>query len=72
MRSSINQSIRVGISLRAGPVGRPKADIQPDMRVNTRQSAPFEVGLIISIISLHTSLVEKYVKIHKIDLCYLL
>ena len=31
----------------------------------------FEVGLIF-IISLHKFLVEKYVKIHKIDQCYLL
>ena len=68
MRSSINPSIRPGISLRAGLVGPPKADTQPDTRVDTRQSAPFEVGLIFNI-SFHKFLVQKYVKIHKIDQC---
>ena len=52
-------------------MGHPKADTWPDMKVHTRQSAPFEVGLIF-IISLHKFLVEKYVKIYKIDQCYLL
>ena len=44
------------------------------MRVDTRQSSPFEVDLIFIIIyvSLHKFLVEKYVKIHKINQCYLL
>ena len=51
--------------------GRPKADTQPDTKVDTRQSAPFEVGLIF-IISLHKFLVERYVKLHKIDQCHLL
>ena len=48
-----------------------KADTWPDTRVDTRQSDPFEVGLIF-LISLHKYLVEKYVKIHKIYRCYLL
>ena len=42
-------------------MGRPMADTQSDTRVDTRQSAPFSVGLIF-IISLHKFLVEKYVK----------
>ena len=42
-----------------------------DTRVDTRQSAAFKVGLIF-IISLHKCLVEKYVKIYKIDQCHLL
>ena len=57
MRLSINPHIR--------------PDTWPDMRVNTRQSAPFKVDLVF-IMSLHTFLVEKYVKIHKISRCYLL
>ena len=62
MRSSINPSIRLGISLMAGPVG-------PDMRVDTRQSAPFEVDLIF-IISLHKFRGKKFVKIHKNYQCF--
>ena len=49
------------------PEGRARRLIPSlDTRNDTRQSAPFEVGLIF-IISLHKFLVGKYVKIHKID-----
>ena len=40
----------------------------PDTQVDTRQSAPFSVGLIF-IIFLHKFLGDKYVKIHEIDQC---
>ena len=47
-----------------------QAGYQPATRVDTIQSGPFKVGLIL-IISLHKYLVEKYVIMHKIDRCYL-
>ena len=70
MRSSINLSIRLGINLGIRLGINLKADTWPDTRVDT-PCAPFEVGYIF-IISLHKFLVEKYVKIHKIERCYLL
>ena len=63
MRLSFNPHIRPGISLRARP--SPQADTQPDTRVDTRQSAPFEVGLISSI-SLHKFLVKNILKYTKL------
>ena len=60
--SSINPSIRLGISLRTGPIGGLKADTQPYTRVDTQQSASFEVGHIF-IISLHTFIAEQYTKV---------
>ena len=57
----MNWSIRLGISLRAGPIGPPEIlrgmirDRVPPL------SAPFE------ILALHKFLVEKYVKLHTID-----
>ena len=56
--SSINPSSRLGISLRAGPIGGPKADTQPYTRVDTQQSASFEVGHIFI-----TFIAEQYTKV---------